>query len=69
MPIRHQAGAEAALLHALGRTADVEIDLVVAEIRPDPRTVRERNGIGAAELQRQRMFGRIETDQPLAVAA
>ena len=67
--LRHQAGAEAALLHALGRTADVEIDLVVAEIRADPRTVRERSRIGAAELQRHRMLGRIETDQPRAVAA
>ena len=35
--LRHQAGAEAALLHAVRRAADIEIDLVVAEIRADAR--------------------------------
>ena len=38
--LRHQAGAEAALLHAIRRAADVEIDLVVAEVRADPRALR-----------------------------
>ncbi len=33
----HQAGAEAALLHALGGTADIEVDLVEAEIGGDAR--------------------------------
>ena len=66
--LRHQAGAEAALLHPIRRTADVEIDLVVAEIRADPRAAGERRGIAAAELQRHRMLGRIEADQPVAVA-
>ncbi len=40
--LRHQAGAEAALLHAVRRAADIEIDLVVAEIRADARALRER---------------------------
>ena len=62
--LRHQAGAEAALLHALRRAADVEVDLVIAEIRADPRATRERRGIAAAELERDRMLGRIEADQP-----
>ena len=67
--LRHQAGAEAALLHPLRRATDVEIDLVIAEIRADPRATGERHGIAAAELERHRMLGRIETDQPVAVAA
>ena len=35
--LRHQAGAEAAVLHPVGRTADIEIDLVVAEVLADLR--------------------------------
>ena len=64
----HQAGAEAAILHAIRRTAGIEIDFVEAEIRADPRAVRERARIGTAELQRQGMLGRIETQKPRAVA-
>ena len=37
----HQAGAEAAGLHALGRAAAVEVDLVVAPALAQPRAVRE----------------------------
>ena len=54
----HQAGAEAALLHAVGRTADIEIDLVIAEILADARASAERGRIAAAELQRHRMLER-----------
>ena len=32
----HQASAEAAFLNAIGRTTDIEIDFVVAEIGTDP---------------------------------
>ena len=39
--LRHQAGAEAALLHPVGRTADIEIDLVVAELFADARRLRQ----------------------------
>ncbi len=35
--LRHQAGAEAAGLHPIGRAADIEVDLVIAERRGDPR--------------------------------
>ena len=67
--LRHQAGAEAALLHAVGRAADIEIDLVVAEIGADARARGASAArIGAAELQRDRMLGRIEAEQPRAVA-
>ena len=68
--LRHQAGAEAALLHAVGRAADIEVDLVVAEVRADARaTAASAARIAAAELQRDRMLGRIEAEQPRAVAA
>ena len=39
--LRHQAGAEAALLHAVRRAADVEVDLVVAEALADRRRLGE----------------------------
>src|SRR5580704_13732310 len=60
----HQAGAEAAVPHPVRRTADVEIDLVKTQIRTDARAGRQRPRFGAAELQRQRMLGRIETQKP-----
>ncbi len=66
--LRHQAGAEAAFLNAIGRTADVEIDFVVAEIRRDACRLGELARIGAAELQRDRvLFGR-EAEEPRPVA-
>ena len=54
--LRHQAGAEAAVLHPVRRTADIEVDLVIAEILADLRCDRELARIRAAELQRHRMF-------------
>ena len=39
--LRHQAGAEAAVLHAVRRAADIEIDLVIAKILADPGSRRE----------------------------
>ena len=64
----HQAGAEAAVLHAVGRTAGIEIDLVEAKIGADARARRKRPRIGTAELQGKRMLGGIEPQQPRAVA-
>src|SRR5581483_11507168 len=66
--LRHQAGAEAALLHAVGGTADIEVDLVIPEARGDARTLGERRGIRTAELDRHRMLGGVIAEQPLAVA-
>ena len=67
--LRHQAGAEPAVLHPIGRTADIEIDFVIAEILADPGRDREITRIRATELQRHRMFDGIETEQtpPIAV--
>ena len=52
----HQAGAKAAGLHPVGRTADIEIDFVIAEIFGDARCFGQRRRVGAAQLQRHRMF-------------
>ena len=54
--LRHQAGAKAAVLHPIRRTADIEIDFVIAEILADLGRRREIARIGAAELKRDRMF-------------
>src|SRR5262249_54372310 len=51
-----------ALLHPVGRAADVEVDLVVAEIGRDAGASRERARVRAAELERHRMLGGIEAD-------
>ncbi len=64
----HQARAEAPHLHALGRAADVEVDLVVAPALAQLRAGRERRRIAAAQLQRDRMLGRIEVEMPRDVA-
>ena len=56
----HQAGAKASLLHAGRRTSDIEVDLVVAEVRPDRCGLRELARIGAAKLKRDGMLDRIE---------
>ncbi len=67
--LRHQAGAEPALLHAVRRAADIEIDFVIAEIGANARGRGERRGVRSAELDRDRMLGRVIGEQPRAVAA
>ena len=62
----HQAGAETSALHPFGRAAAIEVDLVIAEIGADSRRLSESRRVRAAELQRHRMLGRIEAEQPLA---
>ncbi len=64
----HQAGAETALLHAIGRAANVEVDFVVAEAFPDRRRLGECGRLRAAELQRDRVLGLAECEQARAVA-
>ncbi len=66
--LRHQAGAETAVLHPVGRAADIEVDFVVAEILADLGCAGEIARIGPAELQRDRMLAGIESKQPRAVA-
>ena len=65
----HQAGAEAPFLHAVRRAAAVQVDLVVAEvIDREARAGGEGLRVGAAELQRQRVFGGVEAEVPGRVA-
>ena len=66
--LRHQAGAEAAVLDPVRWAADVEIDLVVAELLADRRRMSEIARVRAAELQRHRMFAGVESKQPLPIA-
>mgnify|MGYP000947774910 CR=1 FL=1 len=67
--LRHQAGAEPALLHPVGWASDIEIDFVVAEVRTYPRGSRERRRLGSAQLDRDGVLGRIISEQSRAVAA
>jgi hypothetical protein len=64
----HQAGAERARLHPVGRAPDIEIDLVIAEIGGDPHRFGQLGRIAAAQLQRDRMLDGIVAQQALAVA-
>ncbi len=64
----HQAGAEPARLHAVGRAADIEIDFVIAETLADLRGRCKLSRIAAADLQRDRVLRGIETNQLLALA-
>src|SRR5947209_20470559 len=66
--LRHETSANTTLLHAIRWAADVEINLVVAEIGCDPRAVRKLPGLAAAELKRNRMLRRIVGKKPRAIA-
>src|SRR6266478_1015273 len=66
--LRHQAGAEGALLHPLARAADVEVDLVVAVVRAELRAAGEILRVAAAELQADRMLRGIERQMLLDIA-
>src|SRR5262249_1386848 len=66
--LRHKTGAEPPLLHPLRGAPDIEVDLVIAEIRGDARATGERLRITAAELERNRMLGWREGHEPRAVA-
>ena len=57
---QHEAGAERALLHAVARAADVQVDLREPRRGADARRLRELAGIAAPELQRHRMLERVD---------
>lgn len=52
--LAHQAGTEAPGLHAIGRAAAIEVDLVVAPLLRDRRRLRKQCRLATAQLQRQR---------------
>jgi hypothetical protein len=64
----HQARPEAAVLHTIRGAADIDVDFVITEIRADLRSLREVRRLRTAQLQRHRMFARVESKQPRAVA-
>ena len=66
--LAHQAGAERAGLHALGRAADIEVDLAIAVGRADARGLGQLLRLGPAQLQRDGLLDRIEPQQPVAIA-
>jgi len=66
--LAHQARAEAPGLHAIGRAADIEVDLVVAELGADASRSGQLRRLVATELQRDRMLVRAEAEQALAIA-
>src|SRR6185437_7046913 len=50
-------------------TADIEIDLVIADIGGDPRRLGKALWLRTAELQRNGMFARVEGEKARAIAA
>src|SRR5690606_16353777 len=58
--LAHQAGAEAARLHTVGRAADVQVDLVIAEGRADAGRLGQLLRLGPAQLQRHRVLDGVE---------
>src|SRR5262249_16550711 len=62
--LSHQASAEAALLHAIGGTADVGVYLAIGEVLGNARALGKLPRIPAAELQRDRMLGGIVRQEP-----
>jgi hypothetical protein len=63
--LAHQRRAETARLHPVRGTADIEVDLVKAQIPRDRARRRERLGLRPTELQRQRMLVRMVGKQPI----
>ena len=64
----HQARAERAALHPLRRATAIEIDFGVTPLRREPGTVGQLIGLAAAQLQRDRMFRRIEVEMARHIA-
>ena len=64
----HQTGTEAAFLHAVGRTPDIEVHLVVTQVGGDLCTLCKASRVAPAELERERMLGRMIGQEPCAIA-
>jgi hypothetical protein len=64
----HQAGAETAFLDPIRGAAAIEVDFVVAVLSADRRGFGQGLGLAAAELQRHRVLGPVETEQVVAIA-
>ncbi len=64
----HETCTEASALHPIAGAAHVEVDLVVAGIRREPGAARELGRFGAAELERDGVFRRVEAEEARGVA-
>ena len=62
--LSHQASAESTALHTLAGAAAVEVDLVIAPLLTQPRSLCQISRLTAAQLQGQRMLFNIETQMP-----
>ena len=64
----HQAGAKRSGLHAVGRAADIEVDLVVAERLADAGGRGKLGRVRAAQLKRNRVLRGVKAEEALAIA-
>jgi hypothetical protein len=67
--LAHQHRAEASRLHAVGRAADIEVDLGISVLCANPRGLRQFRRIGPAQLQRHGLLRRIEGQEVPRAAA
>ncbi len=65
--VRHQAGAEPAVLYPVRRAADVDIHLVIPGLCRFRGSFRHQHGIAAAELDGQGVLGRIKAQQGIRI--
>ena len=66
--IGHQAGTKLAALHPVAGTADIDVDLIVAEFGATPGRLDHQVRITAAQLQCKRVFGRIVNQHCFVIA-
>ncbi|GJM09699.1 MAG: hypothetical protein DHS20C11_19750 [Lysobacteraceae bacterium] len=65
---QHQARPKAAILNTIARATHVQIDLVIAKIFTDSGACREIIRVVAAELDGDRVFGWVKSQEPFLVA-
>ena len=64
----HQAGTESAFLHPFGRTAAIQVDLVISPFLPQSGALRQIGRFASAQLQCDRMFFPAEVQMPGDIA-
>ncbi len=66
--VPHQACAEGPVLHPVARATQVEVDLVIAPVLANFRTLGQLRRVAATELQRHWMLGGVKIQQPFPIA-
>lgn len=64
----HQAGTKTPRLHAIRRTADVQVDFIVTPVLTNACRSGELAWIATAKLQCQRVLAAVEVEQAMALA-